>query len=108
MYQKSDNNYEIDAKEIENTYNIIITTSQLVRHAEKTGKKGVTIFGDLGPFILSNKLEELILYEQSIQSKISNAKIRMICCYHKKDYIRLSEEQRQKILAVHTNSFIIV
>jgi hypothetical protein len=107
--QKSDiNYYENDAKGIENTYNISITTSELVRHAEKIGKNGVTIFGDLGPFILNNKLDELIFYEQSIPAKIPNAKIRLICCYHKKDFIRLSEEQRQKILSVHTNSFIII
>ena len=107
--QKSDiNYYENDAKGIENTYNISITTSELVRHAEKIGKNGVTIFDDLGPFILNNKLDELIFYEQSIPAKIPNAKIRLICCYHKKDFIRLSEEQRQKILSVHTNSFIII
>jgi hypothetical protein len=107
--QKSDkNNYHgNDAKRIEKTFNIIIITSQLLRHAEKTGRNGVTIFGDLGPFILNNNLDELILYEQSIPAKIPNAKIRLICCYHKKDFIRLSEQQRQKILALHTNSFII-
>jgi hypothetical protein len=103
----NDNYYKNDAKEIENTCNMIIITNQLIRHAEKTGKNGVTIFGDLGPFILNNNLDELIFYEQSIPAKIPNTKIRLICCYHKKDFIRLSEQQRQKILALHTNSFII-
>ena len=89
------------------TYNIIKTSSQLVRHAEKVGKNGVTIFGDVGAFILKNKVDELISYEESISPLIANAKVRLICCYHKDDFDRLTEEQRQKILAVHGKSFIV-
>ena len=89
------------------TYNIIKISSQLVRHAEKVNKNGVTILGDVGPFILKNKLDELIRYEESISPLIANAKVRLICCYHKDDFDRLTEEQRQKILAVHGKSFIV-
>jgi hypothetical protein len=112
---KSENNSSynniINAREEDknnNNYNITMTASQLARHAEKIGKNGVTIVGDVGPFILSNRIQELISYEQSISAKLKNtANVRLICCYHKKDFRKLSEEQQQKILAAHTDSFVI-
>jgi hypothetical protein len=90
-----------------NKYNITMITNQLIRHAEKLGKNGIAIVVDIGPFILSNRIQELISGEQSLSANLTNVNIRMICCYHKKDFRKLSEEQRQKILEFHTHSFIV-
>lgn len=101
-----DHNYNHEDNAI-NTYNIIMTYNQLKRHAEKLGKSGVTICGDLGPFILNNKLDDLLSYEKSLPARAVDAKVRMICCYHKDDFAVLTEEQREKIITFHGNSFII-
>lgn len=101
-----DHNCDHDGNTI-NTYNIIMTYNQLKRHTEKLDKNGVTICGDLGPFILNNRLDDLVSYEKSLPARVVDAKVRMICCYHKDDFEVLTEEQRQKIITLHGNSFII-
>jgi hypothetical protein len=78
---------------------------QLTRRAEQLGKNGVTVFGDLGPFILSKRLADLVSHEVSLFNALT-VKIRAFCCYHKDDFETLGQEQKQRILAVHSNNFI--
>ena len=87
-------------------YNIMMIGALLLRRAEKLGRNGVTILGDLGKFILNKELENLISYERSVPSRI-DANIRPICCYHKDDFNKIRKDQRNRILASHANDFIM-
>ena len=88
------------------TYNIAILANMLMKQVEEHDKKGITLLCDLGTFILSNRIPELILYEQSVPAKMDD-KVRPFCCYHKDDFELLLGIQRKIILEHHTNSFIV-
>jgi DcmR-like sensory protein len=90
-----------------NTYDLVTMIEQLQRHAEKLDKNGITIFGDLGSFIMNKQITDLLSYESSVPN-IFDSNIRAICCYHKDDFETLKREQRQKILSVHANNFFVV
>lgn len=87
-------------------YNITMIAILLFRIVEKHEKNGVTIFGDVGKFILDKELNDLINYEQSVPSKL-DVNIRPICCYHREDFEKIEEEQRNKIFRSHANNFIV-
>jgi hypothetical protein len=78
---------------------ILKLARSLVERAEKEGRQGVCVFGDMGSFFLFDRVVELLQYELSIPPKPS-IKLKAFCSYHSGDYNRLTSDQK-KILEDH-------
>ena len=72
----------------------------LVEYAKAKGKSGVSIIADKGTFPFKHRIDDLVNFELSLPSKY-DIDLKRICVYHQKDFNRLSEEQKQKLLNHH-------
>ena len=88
--------YQID------TYGAMKLAKSLVLRAIKEGKSGVFNMSDLGSFFLSESIDTLIEYEQSLPKKM-DFKFKAICSYHKGNFGTLAEEQQRALLYGHNN-----
>ena len=80
---------------------------QALEHAKTSGKNGVSVFGDLGSFFYHNKDNDLMDYELSLSSKYDD-NLKTFCLYNKREFdLRLTEQQRQKLLEHHGKNMII-
>ncbi|HYX57041.1 MAG TPA: MEDS domain-containing protein [Nitrososphaeraceae archaeon] len=85
---------------------IITFVERLVKHAQKLGKNGVTAIADMGSFFQfnyhenKNKKTNIIEYETSLPSKF-HSKLKGFCCYNQKDFDRLTERQKKKLVDYH-------
>jgi hypothetical protein len=79
----------------------------LIKQAENLGKKGVSIVVDAAAFYHCDKLEELIKYELSMQSKF-DIELKRFCIFHKQDFERFKKEDKQKLLEHHGKNLIVV
>lgn len=77
----------------------------LVQRAEKKGKGGVCVFGDIGSFFMYDRITELLQYELSIPQK-PPIKLKAFCSYHAGDYRRLTEEQKETLAKNHYRRFM--
>jgi hypothetical protein len=75
-------------------------SKHLVEYAKGIGKSGVSIIADKGTFPFKHRLDDLVNFELSLPSKY-DIDLKRICVYHQKDFSRVSEEQRQKLLSHH-------
>lgn len=80
----------------------IMTTQVKVRDK----KKGITLFSDLGTFILNDRRGDLLSYELSMPLRFDSP-VRSFCFYHKDDFNVLQEEQRKRICSHHLNNLIV-
>jgi hypothetical protein len=89
---------------------IITFVERLVKHAEKLGKDGVTGIADMGAFFQfnnsKNKKASVMKYENSLPSKFYS-KLKGFCCYDQKDFDRLTEYQKKKLLDQHGKDLVI-
>jgi hypothetical protein len=82
---------------------------KLVRHAESLGKNGVSVITDSGSFSLFEKREKLVDYELSLPSKYDHGmKLKRFCVNNKKDFERLIQEQKEKLIEHHGKNIVIV
>ena len=72
----------------------------LIKYATDMNKDGVSIFGDLGAFLFKNQIQNLVTYESSLPIRFDN-KFKGICLYHQKDFEKLPEEYKEKIIQHH-------
>ena len=80
---------------------------QAIEHAKTSGKNGVSVFGDMGSFFYDHKDNELVDYELSLPSKY-DGNLKTFCLYNKREFdLRLTEQQRQKLLEHHGKNMII-
>jgi MEDS: MEthanogen/methylotroph, DcmR Sensory domain len=86
--------YQVD------TYGAMKVVKRLVMRAAKDGKPGVFNLSDLGSFFLSERIDTLIEYEQSLPKKM-DFKFKAICSYHRGDFGKLAEEQQEALLLCH-------
>ena len=86
--------YQID------TYGAMNLAEDLVERAAREGKEGVFNLSDMGSFFLSERIDELIRYEQSLPKKM-DLKFKAICSYHRDNFGRLTEEQQRVLLLGH-------
>ena len=81
---------------------------QAIEHANTSGKNGVSVFGDMGSFFYDHKDNELVDYELSLPFKY-DGNLKTFCLYNKREFdLRLTEEQRRKLLEHHGKNMIIV
>lgn len=62
--------------------------SRLVSHAIVSGKTGICIIADTGPFFLIDRMAEIAS---------GRIKVRGFCTYHQRDFEKMSEGQRKAI-----------
>lgn len=116
---------KVDASKHEKQHSLIIMDSlkgyfgsegvrslldQTLDHAKKTGKDGVSAFGDMGSFFHQHKENDnLIEYELSLPSEHAvGMNLKTFCLYHKQEFDkRLSNEQKDKLLQHHGKNMII-
>lgn len=72
----------------------------LVLRAAKDGKLGVFNLSDMGSFFLSERIDALLNYEQSVPKKM-NLKFKAICSYHRYNFDMLTEQQQRALLSGH-------
>ena len=83
---------------------------QLVKKAESLGKNGVSVIADLGSFYHHqsiNATEKLFEHELSLPSKYEGMKFKGFCAYHKADFRRFTQDQKQKLLDHHSKVLMI-
>ena len=73
---------------------------KLSKYALQIGKNGLSIINDIGAFPYKCKEKELVEYELSLPIKF-NLPLKRFCIFHQKDFNRLSEEQKQKLINHH-------
>ena len=79
---------------------------QLVKSANRLGKKRVSILGDSGAFFFKKKVQQLIEYELSLPTHFEYD-VKGICLYHQNDFAMLPEEIRQKLVNHHEKAIKI-
>ncbi|CAN5845116.1 hypothetical protein BH23THE1_BH23THE1_36200 [soil metagenome] len=72
----------------------------LVEYAKAMGKSGVSVIADKGTFPFKHRIDDLVNFELSLPSKY-DLDLKRICVYHQKDFNKVSEEQKQKLLNHH-------
>ena len=85
---------------------ITILTNVLMKNAQERDKKGITLVSDQGTFFLNKRLPDLVSHEASLLNRL-DANIRCFCCYHKKDFSVLHEEQIKGIFKHHSNNLVL-
>jgi hypothetical protein len=82
---------------------------KLVKEAQSSGKKGISVVADLASFYFHNQIDKLIAYEIWLPSKYDDEmNLKGFCLYHQKDFERLSNEQKQKILEHNGKNLMVV
>jgi hypothetical protein len=79
----------------------------LLKQAESIGKNGISVLADAGAFYHYSQLEELVKHELSMPSKF-DINMKRFCAFHKQDFDRLTEVQKQKLLDHHEKDLIAV
>ncbi len=57
---------------------------KLINLAQKIGKRGLTVLGDIGSFGFKRTIDRLMEYESSMPKKYDFT-LKAICMYHQKD-----------------------
>jgi hypothetical protein len=73
----------------------------------KVGKKGLSVLADLGAYPHRSKDNELVDYELSLPTKF-DVPMKGFCLYHQKDFDKLSDEQKQKLVEHHGKALKII
>ena len=79
---------------------------KLASHAEKTGKNGLSILGDIGAYPYKSKHKDLVDYESSLPIKF-DVPMKGFCLYHLKDFEGFTDEQKQKLIQHHSKTLRI-
>lgn len=79
----------------------------LLKQAESLGKNGISVLADAGAFYHYSQLEELVKHELSMPSKF-DINMKRFCAFHKQDFDRLTEVQKQELLDHHEKDLIAV
>jgi hypothetical protein len=73
----------------------------------KLGKKGLSVLADLGAYNHKSMCKELVDYELSLPTKF-DTHMKGYCLYHQKDFDKLSDVQKQKLIEHHGKALKII
>jgi MEDS: MEthanogen/methylotroph, DcmR Sensory domain len=73
----------------------------------KMGKKGLSVLADLGAYSYKSKYKDLVDYELSLPTKY-DVPMKGFCLYHQRDFDKLSDEQKQKLIEHHGKAIKII
>ena len=79
---------------------------EFVKELVKRAENGVLVIADAGAFFHLNKTDKLVEHELSMPSQF-DVNLKRFCVFHKQDFNRLTEEQRQKLVNRHGQVFMI-
>jgi MEDS: MEthanogen/methylotroph, DcmR Sensory domain len=79
---------------------MIYVRKSLANYA-KMEKNGVSVLADLGAYPYRSKHDDLVNYELSLPTKYEDVPLKGFCLYHQKDFDKLSDEQKQKLIEHH-------
>jgi hypothetical protein len=86
---------------------VTLLIKQALEHTKKSGRSGVSVFGDSGSFFYDHKDNDLMDYELSLPSEY-DSNLKTFCLYHKREFdLRLTDQQKQKLLEHHGKNMII-
>jgi hypothetical protein len=76
---------------------------KIVEFAKASGRSGVSVMGDMGPFFYLGKKDGLLHYETTtLPTWFEGINLKGICVYHKQDFNKkLSEEEKLMLLEHH-------
>jgi hypothetical protein len=74
----------------------------LNKQKEKWGKSGISVIADMGIFyhFNDNNKDALVEFERSLPAKF-DIRLKRFCNYHKRDFDRLEEKEKQDLLEHH-------
>ena len=79
---------------------------KMTNHIKETGKEGVSILNEIGPFPFKGMFKKIIDYELSLPS-IFNFPLNLFCLYYLRDFDGFSFEQRQKLSDHHGKTILV-
>jgi MEDS: MEthanogen/methylotroph, DcmR Sensory domain len=91
----------------ESNPDILTTIEMLAKRAESERGGGCSVLSEMGSFTFLRKEKELFEYEGSLESRSSSMKFKAFCCYHRANFDRLFESQKERLLEHHHKSLII-
>ena len=71
-----------------------------IANYSKMKKKGFSAIADMGAYLHKFMYDDLVDYELSLPTRYEG-QVRGFCLYHQKDFDKLSEEQKQKLVEHH-------
>jgi hypothetical protein len=76
---------------------------KIVEFAKASGRNGVSVLGDMGPFFYYGKNGGLLHYETTVlHTEFEGINLKGICAYHKQDFDnKLSEKEKWMLLEHH-------
>ncbi|MGN6628889.1 MAG: hypothetical protein ACTHKJ_03330 [Candidatus Nitrosocosmicus sp.] len=74
--------------------------------SKEIGKDNFSIMNDIGAYPFKGKDKELVEYELSLP-KVFDLPLKRFCIFHQKDFDRLLEEQKQKLIDHHGMTIIL-
>jgi hypothetical protein len=78
---------------------IVPFVASLAKLAKESGKNGLSVFEDMGPFFYYNKLTDLSKYEAMLSSSYKPwIRAKAFCLYNKQDYNELVIKQKKRLL----------
>lgn len=77
-----------------------------VKHAKQLEKNGTSIIGDMGSFLFRNRIQGLVDYELYLPTNF-DMDLKGVCMYHQKDFDRLPEDSKKKLVEHHQISIEI-
>ena len=80
----------------------------LADYARQTGKNGLSVLADLGAYPYKSRDKDLVDYELSLPTKYDDVAMKGFCLYHKKDFDKFSDEQKQKLIEHHGKALKIM
>jgi hypothetical protein len=65
---------------------LIPFVKKIVQFAKASGRDGVSVIGDMGPFFFYEKNDGLLHYEMTLPTKFEGINLKGLCIYHKQDF----------------------
>jgi len=75
--------------------------------AVKRRKSGAIIIADMGSFFHRQLVSDAILHECRIAAQSENSRFTIFCCYHSRDFEKLTKEQEAKMCENHFRNLFV-
>jgi hypothetical protein len=75
--------------------------------AVKNGKSGAIFISDMGSFFHRQELERLVSHECAIKPQGNASRFSIFCCYHQKDFQKMTKAQEAKMCENHYRNMLV-
>ncbi len=98
--------YMDDDGKAHSTESLVKGIQHLEIQANQLDKNGASILADMGAFLFKNQIKSLVEYEMDLPLKFEK-NFKGVCMYHQKDFDRILEDSKKKIIEHHQISIKI-